>query len=175
MTHSTRQKIFLVGMMGVGKTMVGRHIAQKLEIRLIDNDLDMAERTGSTIDGLALLPIEQLHELELGQAQFLLDEAGPFVAGLAASIGDHFTVLNQLQREGQVIYLRADVKTLTDRFQSGHVGRQNRASDHSEFIRNAFDRRDPVFYECADYMIEADQPVETVLREIDALLPTLAP
>jgi shikimate kinase len=175
MTQSTRQKIFLVGMMGVGKTMVGRHIAQKLEIRLIDNDLDMAERTGSTIDGLALLPIEQLHELELGQAQFLLDEAGPFVAGLAASIGDHFTVLNQLQREGQVIYLRADVKTLTDRFQSGHVGRQNRVSDHSEFIRNAFDRRDPAFYECADYVIEADQPVETVLREIDALLPTLAP
>jgi shikimate kinase len=41
-----RGNIFLVGMMGAGKTTVGRALAQKMQMRFADSDKVLVERTG---------------------------------------------------------------------------------------------------------------------------------
>jgi len=41
-----RGNIFLVGMMGAGKTTLGRALAQRLRLRFVDTDKVLVDRTG---------------------------------------------------------------------------------------------------------------------------------
>ena len=43
------QNVFLVGLMGAGKTTIGRLLARKLGMRFVDSDHEIEARTGATI------------------------------------------------------------------------------------------------------------------------------
>ena len=43
------QNLFLVGPMGVGKTTIGRLLAQELGLRFIDSDHEIEKRAGANI------------------------------------------------------------------------------------------------------------------------------
>jgi len=43
------KSIFLVGLMGVGKSTIGRHLGQILNMPFKDSDREVEERTGATI------------------------------------------------------------------------------------------------------------------------------
>ena len=44
-----QQNIFLVGLMGSGKTTVGRLLAKRLGLKFVDSDQEIESRTGATI------------------------------------------------------------------------------------------------------------------------------
>src|SRR3546814_11240802 len=83
----TDRHIVLLGLMGAGKSSVGRRVAKRLDRELIDGDVVLAERTGGmTAAAVANSEsIAALHDMEEQIALDALASPTPAVLGPAAS------------------------------------------------------------------------------------------
>lgn len=107
--------IFLVGLMGAGKTTVGRALAKRLNKRFIDSDHEIEERTGATIP--LIFEIEGEAAFRQREAEVIRDLTAQQDIVLATGGG---AVLNAesrayLKSRGTVIYLRASVNSIVQR------------------------------------------------------------
>src|ERR1700739_4315378 len=101
----SNNNIFLVGLMGAGKTTIGRILARKLGLRFVDSDHEIEARTGATIPWI--------FEIE-GEASFRRREA-EVIRDLSAQQGIVMAtgggaILNAdsrayLKERGTVVYL----------------------------------------------------------------------
>lgn len=104
--------LILVGMMGSGKTTMGRVLAKQLGKEFVDSDEEIQARTGVTIP--------HIFDVE-GEAGFRLRETAALESllqrdGLVLATGGGAVIAEQnrklLQQNGIVIYLRASVHDL---------------------------------------------------------------
>ena len=120
-----QNNIFLIGLMGTGKTTVGRQLSHKLKMAFYDSDRVIESRTGADI------PL--IFEKE-GEAGFRKREAAIIDELtqknniiLATGGGAVLSAENRshLQNRGTVIYLKSNLKTLVERTSkdNGHVWR----------------------------------------------------
>jgi shikimate kinase len=160
-------KVFLVGMMGVGKTTAGRLLAELLGWDHVDSDDEVVRVAGR--------PFVELWDAG-GEAGFRRLEA-EVVADLAARPGHAVValgggaVLDPRTREaiksaGLVVWLRADPDTLTKRVGDGG-GRPLLRSGPAQALRHLSETRAPVYEGVADLTFDVDRmnPRE-VAREI---------
>lgn len=164
--------LFLVGMMGAGKTTVGRRLARRLERPFVDADRELEARLG--------VPIPTIFELE-GEAGFrrreaaIIDELSlraPIV--LATGGGAVLDPANRarLRERGRVVYLRASVGDLWHRLRRDKVRPLLRAPDPRARIEELVRLRDPLYREVAHLVVDTGrQPVEQV---VDAILARIA-
>jgi len=84
---SSARHVVLLGLMGGGKTSVGRRVAARLGRPLFDGDEILEERFGQTAAQIADAEgIDRLHELEAEIALEALSSTTPAVIGPAASV-----------------------------------------------------------------------------------------
>ena len=104
--------IIIIGMMGAGKTTVGRRLAKRLDLSFIDSDIELELRCGA--------PVPLIFELE-GEAGFrkreaaLIDELASRQSIVLSTGGG--VVITQSNRDvirerGFVIYLRAQLQDI---------------------------------------------------------------
>jgi len=113
-------RLVLVGMMGSGKTTVGRLVAQRLQVRFCDTDDQVEHQFGQ--------PISSIFET-LGEAAFrgaetevliaALQHGGPGVIATGGGIVLEEVNRVAMKRDATVVWLRAGVGTLTDRLGTG--------------------------------------------------------
>ena len=159
--------IFLIGMMGSGKSTVGRRLATTLSREFIDADKELEARCG--------VPITTIFELE-GEAGFRRREAALIEdltqkPGLVLASGGGAVLLEENRRHlharGLVVYLRATVQELWLRLRNDKVRPLLRAPDPRRRIAELVDLRDPLYRECAHMIVNTGrQPVDKVVREI---------
>ena len=160
--------LFLVGMMGAGKTTVGRRLARRLERPFVDADRELEARLG--------VPIPTIFELE-GESGFRRREAAiideltrrePIV--LATGGGAVLDPANRaaLHERGRVVYLRASVGDLWHRLRRDKVRPLLKAPDPRARIEELVRLRDPLYREVAHLVVDTGrQPVDQV---VDAIL-----
>jgi len=166
--------IFLVGLMGSGKTTVGRALAKRLNKRFFDSDHEIEARTGASI------PL--IFEIE-GEASFRQREADMIrdltaYEGVVLATGGG-SILNPQSRDylksrGLVIYLRAGVSSILQR--TGHD--KNRpllqTADPRARLEELTVQREPYYQEVADIIIETGRPnVQYLVQTIIAYLENL--
>jgi len=167
--------IFLVGLMGSGKTTVGRALAKRLNKRFFDSDHEIEARTGASI------PL--IFEIE-GEASFRQREADMIreltaYEGVVLATGGG-SILNPQSRDylksrGLVIYLRAGVSSILQR--TGHD--KNRpllqTADPRGRLEELSAQREPYYQEVADIIIETGRPnVQYLVQTIVAYLENLS-
>lgn len=164
--------ISLVGMMGAGKTTVGRRLARRLGWSFVDADREMEARLG--------VPVTTIFELE-GEAGFrrreceLIDELTRRTATVLATGGG--AVLDPANRavlheRSQVIYLRASVGDLWHRLRRDTTRPLLRTADPRARIEALVMQREPLYRDTAHLTIDTGrQPVERVVDAIVARLP----
>ena len=110
--------VVLVGLMGTGKTTVGRALAKALEMPFSDSDAAIERERGSTVKELAAeLGVDEMHELEARHLLGALDAHEPSVIAAAASTIDDPACRAALGAPGvTTIWLRADPEVLAGRF-----------------------------------------------------------
>ena len=113
--------VVLLGLMGVGKTTVGRLLAARLGWPLSDSDEAIGQKYGATVRELRdRLGTEGMHRLE---AEHLLDALGQeqcSVIGAAASVVDDAGCRRALEAEGAYgVWLQGRAETLAKRFAGG--------------------------------------------------------
>ncbi len=166
MQNSTNN-IFLVGLMGSGKTTIGRSLAKKLNLRFVDADQEIESRTGASI------PL--IFEIE-GEASFRQREAD-VIRDLTAQQGIVLAtgggaVLNEnsrrlLRERGTVIYLRASVASIIQRTSHDKNRPLLQTADPKAKIEALSRERAPLYQEVAHIIIETGRPnVHSVVQNI---------
>lgn len=146
--------IFLIGLMGAGKTTVGRILARQLHKTFIDTDREIEKRTGVTI------PV--IFEFE-GETGFRAREAaviGEFVQRdqvvLATGGGAVMQVENRtrLAARGRVVYLHAQPADLFQRTRRDHNRPLLQTADPHAKLTELYMARDPLYREIADLVVD---------------------
>jgi shikimate kinase len=158
--------VVLVGMMGVGKTTVGRRLSEVLGRPLSDSDLLVEARTGRTVreifeaDGEAAF--RRLESEALVQA---LDAPEPTVVAAAGGVVLDPANRAALRRAGTVVWLRAPVEVLVGRVAAG-AHRPAVEVDPEGTLRTMEQDRSELYAEVADVEVDSSLPVDDVLSEV---------
>jgi shikimate kinase len=149
-------RMVLVGMMGAGKSTVGRELAGRLGWRFLDSDALVEESTGSTVAELFASGGEEAFRVEESRvlAEALSSDA-PAVVSAAGGV-----VLAPGNREllataGAVVWLRARPETLAARVGDGH-GRPLLHDDPGAALAELDAVRRPLYGEVADVIVDVD-------------------
>jgi shikimate kinase len=162
-----RRPVVLVGLMGSGKTTVGRALARLLERPFVDSDAQLAVTTGATAKELAAtVGPDELHRLE-GEALLAALAGPPAVVAAAAAVVLDPTVVARLLSEAVVVWLRADVGTLAARVVTSSHRPFVDADAHAQLA--AMERERAARYEAV-----ADLVADTAARDPEALADQLA-
>jgi shikimate kinase len=162
-----RGNLFLVGLMGAGKTTLGRQVARRLGKRFVDADHELEARLG--------VPIPTIFEIE-GEAGFR-DREEIVIAELTllcdivlATGGGAVTRAASrecLKQNGTVIYLHARPETLWMRLRHAKHRPMLHAADPRARLAELYTVRDPLYREVADHVIESDR--DAVMRFVRVL------
>ena len=152
MTH-----LVLVGMMGVGKSTVGRMVAAELDRPLYDSDEMIENRTGRTVREIWSTDGEPaFRALETQTLLEALDDAEPSVIAAAGGV-----VLSERNRDAlkdadaHVVWLLADVEVLLDRVRNGKH-RPLLDDDPEATLRRMYDDRASLYQDVADAIVSVD-------------------
>ncbi len=150
-----QDNIILVGLMGAGKTTIGRLLAKRLGKRFVDSDHEVESRTGVSI------PV--IFEIE-GEAGFRKRESMVIEdlsreSGLVMATGGG-VVLSPENREaikagGFVVYLCAPPELLYARTRNDRNRPLLQVADPLGRLRQLYVQRDPLYREVADMVIDA--------------------
>ncbi|HTL65023.1 MAG TPA: shikimate kinase [Pseudolabrys sp.] len=159
------RSIVLIGMMGAGKSSIGRRLAGRLGIPFIDADAEIESAAGMTIPEI----FEKHGEpyFRAGEARViarLLDNGPQVLATGGGSVMDPQTRA-LIGQKGISIWLKADIDVL--------LKRTKRRNDRPlvEKIKDLLPVREPIYAQ-ADIVIQSrDEPHDTILDEIMGELP----
>ncbi len=166
--------IILVGLMGAGKTCIGRELAVRLAFPFVDADTEIEAAAGCPIEDIFRLYGEQ--EFRDGERRVLarlLDGSAQVLATGGGAFLDPDT--RRKTREKAIsIWLRADLDLLVSR-----VGRRSnrpllKGKNAREVLGKLIEERYPVYAE-ADITVDSgreapDSTVERVMRELEGFL-----
>jgi shikimate kinase len=162
-----RGNVFLIGLMGAGKTTFGRWLAASLGKPFIDGDEELERRSGRAIpaifekEGEAFFrDCEQTLLMELVQREGI-------VLGTGGGVVLREVNREQLRINGTVIYLHATPEVLAKRLR-GTTGRPllQAAEDPVVRLKELYEIRDPLYRQTAHCVIESTP--EAVARLIAA-------
>ena len=168
--HHAGQHLVLVGMMGAGKTTVGRAVAERLGRRLVDSDEIVEARTGRTVR--EIFQSEGEEAFRLIESQALIDAlASPEPVVIAAAGGVVLREENRLalrEARARVVWLSADPSVLAERVRHG-THRPLIDDDPHGTLSRMYEDREPLYREVADAIVRVDgravgEIVEAVLR-----------
>jgi shikimate kinase len=159
-----RRSIVLVGMMGAGKSSVGRRLAARLGIRFVDADAEIESAAGMTIAEIFAKHGEP--DFRAGEKRViarLLDNGPQVLATGGGSIMDQNT-RDLIHIKGISVWLKADLDVL--------MKRTRRRNDRplAEKIQDLLPLREPV-YALSDIVVQSrDEPHDIIVDEIIAKL-----
>ena len=163
--------IVLVGLMGAGKTCIGKRLAQRLGLPFIDADDEIEKAADCSIDDIFELYGESafrdgerrvIARLLNGPVHVLATGGGAFMNETTRAL---------IKEKGYSLWLRADLEILVQRTsRRSHRPLLNNGNPR-EILQNLMDQRYPV-YETADISVETDDSPHSVVvdRAMKALV-----
>jgi shikimate kinase len=160
-----RRSIVLVGMMGAGKSSIGRRLAARLAIPFVDADTEIESAAGMTISEIFSKHGEGY--FRSGEARViarLLDNGPSVLATGGGSIMDQNT-RDLIRIKGISVWLKADLDVL--------MKRTKRRNDRplAEKIKDLLPLREPVYAQSDITVKSRDEPHDNIIDEIIAALP----
>lgn len=157
--------LYLVGMMGAGKTTVGRMLARRLKLRFVDSDHEIEARCG--------VKIPVIFEIE-GEAGFRARETQAIAElvrldGIVLATGGGVVLAAEnrqlLAERGTVVYLRATPEHLYERVRQDRNRPLLATGNPLARLRELYRERDPLYRGIADLIVDTGrQSVQVLAR-----------
>jgi len=161
-----RRSLVLVGMMGAGKSSVGRRLAARLGVPFVDADTEIEKAAGMTITEIFASHGEPYFRAGETRVIARLLESGPQVLATGGGAFMNDDTRNAIRARGISVWLRAPIDVLTRRIKRRHDRPLLQGDDPAETLRKLLADREPVYAE-ADLTVESrDVPHETIVDEI---------
>jgi shikimate kinase len=162
--------VVLVGLMGAGKTCIGRELSRRLGVDFVDADLEIEAAANCSIDDIFRLYGEKaFRDGERRVIARLLGNPAHVLATGGGAYMDEETRA-RIRERGVAVWLRADLELLVNR-----VGRRNnrpllKEGDPRDILQRLIDERYPVYAE-ADIVVDSgrEAPEVTVERVLAAI------
>ena len=162
-----RDNVVLIGMMGCGKSTVGKLLAQALGFAFVDTDQYIEAALGRSIPHIFAREGEAFfRDRELDAAEELARGKGQVIA-CGGGLPTRAESIASLKDSGTVIFLRRDPGEIYDNVSMGGrpLGQQGRAA----FLER-YAGREPIYLEWADHVVDVQAtPAETVQRILEVL------
>lgn len=169
-----RRSVVLVGMMGAGKSSVGRRMAMRLGIPFVDADTEIEKAAGMTISDIFAIRGEA--EFRAGEARVILRllEGGPQVVATGGGAFLNPDTRAAIRAKGVSIWLRAEFDVLMKRIRRRQDRPLLRTADPAATLRKLIEEREPV-YALADLTVQSrevthDKIVEEIVAALAGLL-----
>ena len=169
--------LYLVGMMGAGKSTVGRVLADRARTPFVDIDQHVVSASGRSIPELFEQSEQHFRQLESASLAEVGSGSVPTViaVGGGAVLSDENRSL--MKGTGIVVWLRAMPSTLRDRVDGGR-GRPvlSRSGDLDQVVEALVRERAPYYADVADLVVDVDgldvdDVVGVVMRDLAGLGP----
>jgi len=172
---SLTRTVALVGLMGAGKTAIGRRLAARLGLPFIDADEEIERAAGCTVSEF----FDRYGETQFraGERRVIgrLLEGPPHILSTGGGAYMNPDTRALMRARTLTIWLRADLDVLVDRVQRRNNRPMLRDGDPREILGRLMTQRHPVYAE-ADLTVESSAKAVDVTTEhvIDALRTHLA-
>lgn len=164
------RSIVLVGMMGAGKSSIGRRLATRLTIPFIDADTEIEKAAGMSIPDIFATRGEP--DFRAGEARVIarLLDSGPQVLATGGGAFMNPETRAGIAAKGVTVWLNADLDTLMRRLKRRHDRPLLHTDDPAETLRQLIDARYPI-YSLADFTVQSREvPHDKIVEEIVAAL-----
>jgi shikimate kinase len=156
--NSVPKNIYLIGLMGAGKSTVGRMLAKRLGKTFFDSDHEIEKRCG--------VKIPTIFEME-GEEGFRKRESAVIkdltqMQDIVLATGGGSVLLSEnrtyLHENGYVVYLRANPHELWVRTRNDKGRPLLNTPDPQKKLKELFDIRDPLYTSIAHQTVETGKP-----------------
>jgi shikimate kinase len=166
-----RRSVVLVGMMGVGKSSIGRRLAARLGMPFVDADTEIEKAAGMSIPDIFARHGES--DFRSGEARVIarLLDAGPQVLATGGGAFMNEGTRAAIKSKGVSIWLTADFDVLMRRIAKRKNDRPMlQTDDPAATLRQLLTVREPI-YALADLTVQSrETPHESLVGEIIAVL-----
>ena len=160
------RSVVLVGMMGAGKSSIGRRLAGRMEIPFVDADIEIEKAAGMSIAEIFSAHGEPYFRAGEARVIVRLLDGGPQVLATGGGAFMNPETRAAIRTKGISVWLRATLEVLNRRIKRRGDRPLLKDSDPVETLRRLIEQRYPVYAE-ADLTVESREvPHETIVDEI---------
>lgn len=168
-----RRNLVFIGLMGAGKSVIGRLVAQQLSLPFIDTDAEIERVSRMTISELfASYGETEFRALETRVIERLL-KGGPRVISTGGGAFINERTRSVIKRGGVSVWLRADLEVLWERVNKRDHRPLLKTENPKQTLENLMNQRYPIYAE-SDLTVESrDVRKEAVVNEVLAAVAAL--
>jgi shikimate kinase len=161
-----KRPLVLIGLMGAGKSTIGRRLAKQIGWRFVDSDEEIEAAAGCSVADIFTIHGEPIfRDLEKRVIARLLGEA-PMVLATGGGAWIQPGVREIIKEHATSVWLRADLEVLTDRVSKRSHRPLLETGDKREILDKLMQERYPI-YEEADVIIDSSHgPHESVVQRV---------
>ncbi len=164
--NAPKESIVMVGLMGAGKTSIGRRLAARLGLPFVDADDEIEAAAGSSIDDI----FERLGEASFrdGERRVIarLLDGPPIVLATGGGAFLDAETRERIATKGISVWLRADIDTLVRRTSRRNNRPLLKNGEPKEILTRLMKQRHPI-YQLADIVVDSfDAPAEETLQHV---------
>ena len=162
-----RQNIFVIGLMAVGKSTVGRHLSEALDMPFIDSDHEIEERAGAEISWIFDVEGEEGFRDREEQVIDELSQRDGIVVATGGGVVKRQANRDHLAARGIVIHLDCPLDKLLDRTSRDKRRPLLNGPNREKVLRSLMNERAPLYEEIADYrFISSDRGPKQLVQKI---------
>jgi shikimate kinase len=160
------RSIVLVGMMGAGKSSIGRRLAARLGLAFVDADVEIEKAAGMSIPDIFSTRGEP--EFRAGEARVIarLLEGGPQVLATGGGAFMNADTRTAIGAKGVSVWLKAELDVLMRRIKRRHDRPLLKTGDPAATLRDLIAVRYPVYAEAEITVQSREVPHERIVEEI---------
>lgn len=179
-TYQVNRTIVLVGMMGSGKTAIGRELALRLGVPYVDSDAEIEAAANATIAEIFAKSGEAFFRDREAEVIARLLKSDPCI--LSTGGGAYLADRNRaaISKHGVAVWLDAELELLWERVRHKDTRPLLRTADPRKTLGEIFEARQPVYAKAdlravADPAFSIDEMTDEVLRVLETRPDILEP
>lgn len=163
--------LYLVGMMGSGKSVTGQKLAQMLNYPFVDLDDCLQEKLRRTIADIFSKEGEPFFRVQETEVLKKVSGSGPQVVATGGGAVLNAENIRRMHETGKIIYLETSLETLWQRVRGRDERPLLKTQNPKETLAGLLDSRRAIYERESDFTVNTDgQTAEVVAEKIYSLL-----
>jgi shikimate kinase len=168
-------KIILVGMMGAGKTTIGKLLSNKLGYDFVDLDKIIEEKSGVKINTIFEIEGEPgFREREFQVLSDSIEKEKVIISTGGGIVTNEKSRTHLIKHNALVIYLKANLKTLFSRLKNDNSRPILNVDNKEQVIERILREREPLYQDLADMTVDTtdiktNDIVKLIIKKMDVI------